>query len=155
MQEREQPFRKGQILRWVYKDRAGSFADMSNLSKDLRSRLADSFSLGRNDGYGDCECDRCRSWDGKPTPDRPFAGLGDTGAKGQTENDKQKLASHWDSSYGVVGKGQAQFSRHNDAPGPSRKGDGRGFLPGHHDRRHALGVRPEDNGSTRLPACAW
>lgn len=35
----EPSYRAGQILRWVYKDRVGAFADMTNLPRALRERL--------------------------------------------------------------------------------------------------------------------
>ncbi|MDT8445960.1 MAG: 23S rRNA (adenine(2503)-C(2))-methyltransferase RlmN [bacterium] len=39
------PYVSDQLLRWLYPDRVGSFEEMSNLSKALRSALAESFSL--------------------------------------------------------------------------------------------------------------
>jgi len=42
----ERSFRLKQILDWVYKEYAGSFEDMTNLSKDLRADLSRSFAIG-------------------------------------------------------------------------------------------------------------
>ncbi|CAN2039036.1 Dual-specificity RNA methyltransferase RlmN [Candidatus Magnetomoraceae bacterium gMMP-15] len=42
-----EPYRKDQILNWVYFYQADSFDVMSNLSKTLRSLLSDSFSIKR------------------------------------------------------------------------------------------------------------
>ena len=36
----EQPFRAAQVMRWVYHQGVTDFADMTNLSKALRDRLA-------------------------------------------------------------------------------------------------------------------
>ncbi len=41
----EKPFRSDQILQWLYKQRVTSFEDMTNLSKDLRTKLDEQFSL--------------------------------------------------------------------------------------------------------------
>ncbi|MEH6940503.1 23S rRNA (adenine(2503)-C(2))-methyltransferase RlmN [Bacillus sp. JJ722] len=41
----EKPFRSDQILQWLYKQRVQSFEDMSNLSKDLRTKLDEHFTL--------------------------------------------------------------------------------------------------------------
>jgi len=41
----EPAYRLTQILSWVYERRAGSFDAMTNLGRDLRTRLAESFSL--------------------------------------------------------------------------------------------------------------
>ncbi|MBP3038325.1 23S rRNA (adenine(2503)-C(2))-methyltransferase RlmN [Bacillaceae bacterium Marseille-Q3522] len=41
----EKPFRAEQIFDWLYKKRVSSFAGMSNISKELRSKLADHFIL--------------------------------------------------------------------------------------------------------------
>ncbi len=43
----ERPYRADQILEWVYKRRATSFSDMTNLSSDLRETLARHFTLNR------------------------------------------------------------------------------------------------------------
>ncbi|HEY2340588.1 MAG TPA: 23S rRNA (adenine(2503)-C(2))-methyltransferase RlmN [Steroidobacteraceae bacterium] len=40
MQLGSQPFRARQLMNWVYKRGTGSFADMSDLAKDFRTRLA-------------------------------------------------------------------------------------------------------------------
>lgn len=56
----EKPFRLGQILDWAYRRRAESFADMSDLSKDLRARLADAFAMRLAD-----EVKRAESSDGR------------------------------------------------------------------------------------------
>jgi 23S rRNA (adenine2503-C2)-methyltransferase len=40
----EKPFRAGQIFRWLYKEDEPDFARMTDLSKDLRARLAEDFS---------------------------------------------------------------------------------------------------------------
>ena len=37
----EKPFRARQLLTWIYKRRVGDFADMTDLGKQLRARLAD------------------------------------------------------------------------------------------------------------------
>src|SRR5690606_31212619 len=39
----EKPFRATQIMDWLYKKRAGSPEDMTNLSKPLRAWLTDTF----------------------------------------------------------------------------------------------------------------
>jgi 23S rRNA (adenine2503-C2)-methyltransferase len=39
----------GQIVDWLYKRRAGAFAEMTDLSQSLRTRLADRFSIGKID----------------------------------------------------------------------------------------------------------
>jgi len=41
----EKPFRADQILQWLYKQRVSSFDDMSNLSKSLRDKLDEHFTL--------------------------------------------------------------------------------------------------------------
>lgn len=41
----EKPFRAGQIYDWLYQKRVTSFAEMSNLSKALREKLADHFDI--------------------------------------------------------------------------------------------------------------
>lgn len=41
----EKPFRATQIFEWLYKKRVTSFEEMSNLSKELRERLANEFQL--------------------------------------------------------------------------------------------------------------
>ncbi|WP_251549246.1 23S rRNA (adenine(2503)-C(2))-methyltransferase RlmN [Neobacillus muris] len=41
----EKPFRAEQIYDWLYKKRAVSFEEMSNLSKPLREKLADQFQI--------------------------------------------------------------------------------------------------------------
>ncbi|RKN87008.1 23S rRNA (adenine(2503)-C(2))-methyltransferase RlmN [Paenibacillus ginsengarvi] len=44
LKEKGEPsFRAGQIFDWLYVKRVGTFEDMSNLSKSLRDKLADSF----------------------------------------------------------------------------------------------------------------
>jgi 23S rRNA (adenine2503-C2)-methyltransferase len=43
----EPSYRARQILRWVYQKGAASFAEMSDLSKGLRERLAESFEITR------------------------------------------------------------------------------------------------------------
>jgi 23S rRNA (adenine2503-C2)-methyltransferase len=44
-EQQEPEYRAGQIFEWLYKKRVDSFEAMTNLSKSLRQRLADSFSL--------------------------------------------------------------------------------------------------------------
>ncbi|MDH5560241.1 MAG: 23S rRNA (adenine(2503)-C(2))-methyltransferase RlmN, partial [Deltaproteobacteria bacterium] len=44
-QKNEKPFRVNQLLQWLYHHRASSFDQMSNLSKDFRSKLSDFFSF--------------------------------------------------------------------------------------------------------------
>jgi 23S rRNA (adenine2503-C2)-methyltransferase len=41
----EKPFRAGQILDWVYKKRARQWEDMTNLPKELRAWLSETFTL--------------------------------------------------------------------------------------------------------------
>jgi 23S rRNA (adenine2503-C2)-methyltransferase len=43
----EAPYRAGQILRWVYQKKADSFAEMTDLSKDLRKALSDQLVVSR------------------------------------------------------------------------------------------------------------
>jgi len=43
----EKPFRAGQIFRWLYKEDAASFDEMTDLTKDLRRRLNERFSILR------------------------------------------------------------------------------------------------------------
>ena len=43
----EAPYRADQIWRWIYRDQADTFDAMSNLSKTLRTRLAEAFRIGR------------------------------------------------------------------------------------------------------------
>jgi len=43
----EKPFRAKQIWQWLYVQGATSFEEMTNLSKDLRAKLAENFSLNR------------------------------------------------------------------------------------------------------------
>ena len=45
-QQGERPMRVGQVLRWVFRDFADSFASMSNLAKVLRAQLEATFALG-------------------------------------------------------------------------------------------------------------
>ena len=45
----EKPFRAGQIFKWLHEG-VESFEEMSNLSKDLRARLAENFLLDRTGG---------------------------------------------------------------------------------------------------------
>lgn len=46
MQENgEKPFRAAQIFDWIYKKKASSFAEMTNLSKDFRAKLEKSFAF--------------------------------------------------------------------------------------------------------------
>ncbi len=42
----QKPFRTSQVFDWAYKKNAGSFDDMTNLSKELRTLLDGSFHLG-------------------------------------------------------------------------------------------------------------
>lgn len=44
-EQNEKAFRAEQIFDWLYKKRVSSFADMSNLSKSLRERLEEHFTL--------------------------------------------------------------------------------------------------------------
>nr|WP_156185631.1 23S rRNA (adenine(2503)-C(2))-methyltransferase RlmN [Bacillus sp. FJAT-27916] len=44
-QNGEKAFRASQIYEWLYEKRVSSFEDMTNLSKDLRTKLAESFTL--------------------------------------------------------------------------------------------------------------
>lgn len=41
----EKPFRAAQIFEWLYEKRVTSFDEMSNLSKDLREKLKDQFTI--------------------------------------------------------------------------------------------------------------
>ena len=41
----EKPFRAEQVFDWLYKKRAATFEDMSNLSKSLRDKLEEHFVL--------------------------------------------------------------------------------------------------------------
>jgi 23S rRNA (adenine2503-C2)-methyltransferase len=41
----ERPYHAGQVFRWLYQRQASSFADMTDLSKDLRVRLSETFTL--------------------------------------------------------------------------------------------------------------
>ena len=41
----EKKFRTKQVYEWLWQKHAHSFGDMTNLSKDLRAKLADQFSL--------------------------------------------------------------------------------------------------------------
>ncbi len=41
----EKPFRAAQVWEWLWQRGAGSFADMTNLSKELRRKLDDAFTL--------------------------------------------------------------------------------------------------------------
>lgn len=41
----EKPFRSAQVYSWLWQKHARSFADMTNLSRDLRTRLENDFSL--------------------------------------------------------------------------------------------------------------
>jgi 23S rRNA (adenine2503-C2)-methyltransferase len=43
----EKPFRARQVSEWIWSRAAGSFAEMTNLSKGLRDRLSSSFALQR------------------------------------------------------------------------------------------------------------
>lgn len=46
-EEHDEPsYRLDQLLNWVYGKFAGSFEEMTNLSKDLRAELAESFAIG-------------------------------------------------------------------------------------------------------------
>lgn len=45
IQQGEKPFRAAQIYDWLYVKRVDSFAEMSNLSKDFRKKLEDSFTF--------------------------------------------------------------------------------------------------------------
>ena len=41
----EKPFRAGQVYQWMHQKLADGFEDMSNLSKDLRQKLADHYQF--------------------------------------------------------------------------------------------------------------
>ena len=41
----EKPFRAQQVFEWIYKKGVWSFADMKNLSQDLRKKLAEDFEF--------------------------------------------------------------------------------------------------------------
>ncbi len=41
------PYRAGQIQQWIYMRQSDSFSDMTNLSKDMRDRLAEHFTIDR------------------------------------------------------------------------------------------------------------
>ena len=41
----EKPFRAAQVFDWVYQKGAESFADMTNLAKDFRTKLSESLSF--------------------------------------------------------------------------------------------------------------
>ncbi len=41
------PYRTGQVLRWIYQVQSEDFFEMTNISKDLRARLAKDFYIGR------------------------------------------------------------------------------------------------------------
>ena len=43
----EKPFRAEQIFTWLYRDKVDSFDDMTNLSKELREKLKESYSFGK------------------------------------------------------------------------------------------------------------
>ena len=43
----EKPFRAKQLWHWLYHQGATSFEQMSNLSKDLRAKLAEKFTITR------------------------------------------------------------------------------------------------------------
>lgn len=43
----EEPYRAAQIFRWLYKEEAASFEQMTDLSKELREKLKDRFRLTR------------------------------------------------------------------------------------------------------------
>ena len=55
-------FRAKQIIEWLYQKHATSFDEMTNLSKDLREKLAQEFTIERAKS-----CDRLDSSDGKTT----------------------------------------------------------------------------------------
>ena len=55
-------FRAKQIIEWLYQKHATSFNEMTNLSKDLREKLAQEFTIERAKS-----CDRLDSSDGKTT----------------------------------------------------------------------------------------
>ncbi|PRS31545.1 23S rRNA (adenine(2503)-C(2))-methyltransferase RlmN [Bacillus pumilus] len=44
-EQEEKPFRAAQIFEWLYEKRVTSFDEMSNLSKDLREKLKDQFTI--------------------------------------------------------------------------------------------------------------
>ncbi len=46
-QQGEAPYRADQIWRWIYRDQADTFDEMSNLGKSLRQTLAASFAIDR------------------------------------------------------------------------------------------------------------
>lgn len=41
----EKPYRAEQIFRWIYKEKANSFDEMTDLSKDLREKLKKEYKL--------------------------------------------------------------------------------------------------------------
>ena len=41
------PYRTGQILRWIYKRQADAFEQMTDISKEIRSRLSSHFTINR------------------------------------------------------------------------------------------------------------
>ena len=41
----EKPFRAEQVFKWLYVDKVSSFDDMTNLSKELREKLKQEFSM--------------------------------------------------------------------------------------------------------------
>ena len=43
----EKPYRAGQVYEWIYKNKVQSFDEMTNLSKELRNKLKENFSMGK------------------------------------------------------------------------------------------------------------
>lgn len=41
----EKPYRAEQIFKWIYKEKASSFDEMTDISKDLREKLKSKYSL--------------------------------------------------------------------------------------------------------------
>ena len=42
----EKPYRAGQVYEWIYKNKVQSFDEITNLSKELRNKLKENFSMG-------------------------------------------------------------------------------------------------------------
>ena len=55
----EKPFRAKQVYEWLWKKRATSFDDMTNLSKSLRTIIDDNFEI-TNDGQWQSDFDKSK-----------------------------------------------------------------------------------------------